>query len=266
MKICAIGDPHGDLDKIKNIFLRDVDLIFITGDLGKANLARQRHFENLKREKRGLEPLEEDKEFVSHLYMQVHKSTLDLLKYCSKSAPTYFIEGNVNISGLKETQERNDTYGLKLKSTLEEIKKIKNASIVKNRLRILNGLRVGFLEYFVDTFWVREFKPSDYKEKLKIAKEESDKAKRILNRWEKVDVLVCHQPPYGILDKVGSKYNPPKNWIGKHAGSKVIFDYIKKFKPRYVFCGHIHEAEGMEKIGGTEVYNLGVAGYKIIEI
>jgi len=80
----------------------------------------------------------------------------------------------------------------------------------------------------------------------------------------KVDILVCHQPPYGILDKVTNKA-APKHWLGLHAGSKVIFDYIKKQEPRYVFCGHIHEGEGRARIGKSEVYNLGVGGWKIVE-
>ena len=41
---------------------------------------------------------------------------------------------------------------------------------------------------------------------------------------------------------------------------------IKKHQPKYVFCGHIHEAEGKAKIGKTEIYNLGVAGHKIINL
>ena len=81
-----------------------------------------------------------------------------------------------------------------------------------------------------------------------------------------MDILICHQPPYGFLDKVSGKYGAPKKWVGKHAGSKVILNYIKKYQPKYVFCGHIHEGEGKVKIGKTEVYNLGVAGHKIIEL
>jgi Icc-related predicted phosphoesterase len=92
------------------------------------------------------------------------------------------------------------------------------------------------------------------------------KAKKILNNFGFLDILVSHHPPYGYLDKVSSKYNPPKPWIGKHAGSKTILDYIKKYQPKYVFCGHIHEGEGKAKIGKTEVYNLGVAGHKIINL
>ncbi|MDP1728925.1 MAG: hypothetical protein Q8L27_01840 [archaeon] len=66
------------------------------------------------------------------------------------------------------------------------------------------------------------------------------------------------------MDEVSSS-KAPKSWMGKHAGSKIIRDYVVKIKPDYVFCGHIHEAKGKKILGKTEVYNLGVCGYKIIE-
>jgi len=44
-----------------------------------------------------------------------------------------------------------EKYGLKLTSTREQLSRMSNLSIVKNRLRVLYGLRVGFLDYFIDT-------------------------------------------------------------------------------------------------------------------
>ena len=64
-------------------------------------------------------------------------------------------------------------------------------------------------------------------------------------------ILITHNPPYGYVDKVYS---------GKHVGSIVLLNAIKKYKPKYVFCGHIHEAKGKAKIGKTQVYNLGSKG------
>ncbi len=96
------------------------------------------------------------------------------------------------------------------------------------------------------------------------AKKQTDKAKRILRWFGSLDILVCHQPPHGILDEVTSR-SAPKSWIGKRAGSKAILQHIMSKPPRYVFCGHIHEGQGMERFGGTEVHNLGVGGYKIVE-
>jgi len=121
------------------------------------------------------------------------------------------------------------------------------------------------VEYFIDVSWIREFRPSDYKDNLNGARKETKKVRRILSRFNGFDILVCHQPPYGILDKVTAKF-APRHWQGKHAGSKAILDYIKKEQPKYVFCGHIHEGKGYKKVGNSEVYNLGVCGYKIVEI
>jgi Icc-related predicted phosphoesterase len=143
---------------------------------------------------------------------------------------------------------------------------MKNVRIINNRIANVRDIRIGGLGYFVDTNWVREFNVKD-KKIVKRAKKDTLKAKRILKRFDKLEILLCHQPPYRYLDKVSSKYNPPKDWIGKHAGSKVILDYIKKKQPKYVFCGHIHEAKGKKKIGKSEVYNVGVSGdYILLDI
>ncbi|MCK5150088.1 metallophosphoesterase [Candidatus Pacearchaeota archaeon] len=156
-------------------------------------------------------------------------------------------------------------FGLKLYLN-RDIRKMRNVNLVKNRIRKIENLRIGFLEYFVDTCWVREFKPGDYKNKLKEAKKETDKARRILKNFKNLDILVCHQPPYGVLDKMMNKQGP-KQWYGKHAGSKVILDYVKRTQPRYVFCGHMHESKGKKKIEKTEIYNAGCCGdYVVLDI
>ena len=60
-------------------------------------------------------------------------------------------------------------------------------------------------------------------------KKDTEKAKKVL-KWfskQKIDILLHHQPPHGVLDKVTFK-KAPKHWLGKHAGSKVILNFIKK--------------------------------------
>jgi Icc-related predicted phosphoesterase len=265
MKILVIGDPHGALDKVRKIPTKGVDLILLTGDLGKADLARKRHFENVNRKKEGLPELEDDAKFIKQMHLEIHISTIDLLKYLSKVAPVYTLQGNVGIPTLSQVKEDEEKYGVKIPCTRKMVNSMINVSLVKNRLRLIDDLRIGFLEYFIDTSWVKEFKPSDYRDSMKKAKKETDKAHRVLTGFANLDILVCHQPPYGILDKVNFP-SAPKHWQGKHAGSKAVLDYVNKYHPRYVFCGHIHEGEGMKKIGRTEVYNLGVAGHKIFDI
>ncbi|MFH1917904.1 MAG: metallophosphoesterase [Nanoarchaeota archaeon] len=265
MKILVIGDPHGEIGKIKEIPIKNVDLILVTGDIGKADLARKHSFENSDRKKKGLPKKEYGKKEEREAYTEIYNSTVGILKYLSKHSPVYTLLGNVATMTDYQMKLEERKSGLKLPYMRSAIDRIKDVNIVINNLRNINGLRIGFLEYFIDTCWVREFKLRDYKKMLKRARKQTDKARRILKRFGKVDILVCHQPPYGYLDKVTGKYGAPKFYRGKHAGSKVILDYIKKHQPKYVFCGHIHEGEGKAKIGKTEVYNLGVAGHKIVE-
>lgn len=59
-------------------------------------------------------------------------------------------------------------------------------------------------------------------------------------------VIVSHVPPHGLQDKV---------YIGKHAGSKELREFMNKRKPRLIICGHIHEDSGYTKAEETIVVN-----------
>jgi Icc-related predicted phosphoesterase len=67
-------------------------------------------------------------------------------------------------------------------------------------------------------------------------------------------VLICHCPPAGTpLDQIRS---------GLHAGSTAIRDFVERYQPEYLFCGHIHEAEGVTAtLGKTRCVNVGRRGY-----
>lgn len=71
-------------------------------------------------------------------------------------------------------------------------------------------------------------------------------------------ILVCHCPPFNTpLDQSGP---------GKHFGSKSIAAFVEQQQPEYFFCGHIHEAAGVETIlGRTRARNLGKKGF-LLEI
>jgi len=262
MKILVIGDPHG---RLPNRIPKNVDLILLTGDIGKSNLVRKMAFENIERKRKGLPEKKYSSKQEKKSYMEIYNSSMKILRNLSKVAPVYFIFGNVEFHD-DEIRKMEKKIGLKLPYFIKNVNEINNLNIINNRIRNFNEIRIGGLEYFVDTSWVREFKPSDYKERLENAKKETEKAKKVLKRFKNIDILLCHQPPYGYLDKVNFQ-GAPKHWKGKHAGSKVILDYIKKEQPKYVFCGHIHEAKGKKKIGQTEVYNVGCCGdYVLVDI
>ncbi len=67
-------------------------------------------------------------------------------------------------------------------------------------------------------------------------------------------MMVCHCPPLGTrLDQIRE---------GLHAGSRSMKEFIERKQPRYFFCGHIHEAEGVSiQIGETTAVNVGKRGY-----
>lgn len=67
-------------------------------------------------------------------------------------------------------------------------------------------------------------------------------------------VLVCHCPPHRTpLARVRE---------GLYAGSTAVHDFLLREQPEYFFCGHIHEAEGVQtQIGKTHATNVGKQGY-----
>jgi uncharacterized protein len=77
-----------------------------------------------------------------------------------------------------------------------------------------------------------------------------------LRRFRELEplVLICHAPPYGTaLDEIRP---------GVHAGSRSVAEFLNRHQPGYFFCGHIHEAAGVEiRLGATLARNVGKAGY-----
>ncbi len=264
MKILIASDLHGNTKELQKFSKKKLDAILCAGDAGKANLARERFFENEKRKKRGLSELEYDKNFEKSAYKEIYDSTISAWKMMAKIAPTYSILGNVGMDMIYDSNVKKDEkkYRIKLPYLRRAMNKIKNFHFVRNRVRKIGKLRVGFLEYFSDVCWFKEYNDKD-KKRIARAIKQTDKVRKILKNFGKLDILVCHQPPYGYLDQTNNPH-APKDWKGKHAGSKAILDYIKKYQPKYVFCGHIHEGVGKAKIGKTEVYNID--GCKVIEL
>jgi len=72
---------------------------------------------------------------------------------------------------------------------------------------------------------------------------------RRLQPVDRVEVLLTHHPPRGILDKT---------WIGVRAGLEEIRRLVERLRPRLHLFGHIHEARGVEgPLGGTLYVNAG---------
>lgn len=72
---------------------------------------------------------------------------------------------------------------------------------------------------------------------------EKDMKKKFENVPSDIDILITHQPPYGILDEIYTFEGLPC-----HVGSKRLKDLITRTVPKLVVFGHIHE-QGGSRIG-----------------
>jgi uncharacterized protein len=73
-------------------------------------------------------------------------------------------------------------------------------------------------------------------------------------------IYVPHAPPVNTsLDRISS---------GRHVGSTAVRKFVEEFQPTLVLCGHIHEARGEDRIGGSRVVNCGPAslGYYVVVV
>jgi len=64
-------------------------------------------------------------------------------------------------------------------------------------------------------------------------------------------ILVSHTPPKNT--KLDAAFS------GEHVGSSSVRQFIEDKQPSIVFCGHIHEARGIDRIGSTVIVNPGPA-------
>ncbi len=64
-------------------------------------------------------------------------------------------------------------------------------------------------------------------------------------------IVVSHSPPFNT--KLDLAFN------GEHIGSVGVRLFVEEKRPLAVFCGHVHEARGIDDIDGTVVLNPGPA-------
>jgi len=263
MKILCVGDPHGN-KKVLNIKVKDADLVLIVGDLGDSEVVRKYYLKyvvGLK--KRNWKDFISRKE-LKDLYVQMIDSSVKVLKHFSKK-PVFFVFGNLMEVRTENIKKADKKHGIKLQTFESKISKLKDIKNIGYKVINFKGLKIAGLPFFRDMDWIKRFK-SRNKDLISYAKKEEPVAKKFLKNLDKVDILLTHVPPYGVLDKVSFE-KAPEHWKGKHGGSKDLLKYIKKKQPRLVLCGHIHEGKGEAMVGKTRVINLGALGdHRMVEI
>jgi Icc-related predicted phosphoesterase len=65
---------------------------------------------------------------------------------------------------------------------------------------------------------------------------------------DRVDIVVCHVPPFGVLDSTGH---------GVSTGSRTLLREITRVQPDITICGHVHAARGRHTFPwGGQIYNV----------
>lgn len=76
---------------------------------------------------------------------------------------------------------------------------------------------------------------------------------------EGVDILLCHDAPYGCSDVCMQQVSFNPEAYKKHLGNEQLRDIILKRKPRYVIHGHLHSSNHNEEIlGDSKVYCVSI--------
>ncbi len=229
MKILAIGDPHGKLPLgLSKIIKRNkIELIIVTGEIPPVPF--QKYY-----------PKNMRKEYDSSWGDSRYKFLLD--KLCSYGFPVIILKGNAYMS-LRGTKYTNKLF-----------KQYKNLFYNQTGKFGFNKKNLISFDMFWEKWSSKQINKKFFERVTKKNNLRLNKLKKLFNQIEN-PILITHSPPYGILDNVKS--------VG-HVGSKKILKFIKKYQPKIVFCGHIHEGRGKKKIGKSLVINCGSRGDYIV--
>jgi len=154
----------------------------------------------------------------------------DMTIICGDVTPKYIDEGKSRLNVQKEwlestflplMEEINGYFILGNDDFVEH-----NGQRILKGHQVINGLKIFSYDKVLHTPFNtnREVSDEDIWMELREVQE-------VLN----LDILVTHVPPYGILDKVGSK----------HYGSRSIRGFTYWQKPKIHCFGHIHESFGI---------------------
>ena len=195
MKLLLSADTHG---KIPNLDEK-VDLVLIAGDFAKGDALRKLVFEGGPEEGVEKEILDSSEEFFGKMKRI----------------------GCPIISSLGNAEDFSKEKVVKL---LEDL----GILYIKNALINFRGVKILLLDFFVEEWWARKYRP-EKQSTIDRAKREEREVMDSLSKIDKVDIIVSHLPPQGILDEDQGMYEK-----GSHSGSKILRDFILQKKPKQI--------------------------------
>jgi len=259
MKFLLIGDFHGKIhSKLNRVYNLDFEYALCNGDLVSDGGLRKYIFKYWNElDKKPLEKII-GKEKYNKIRIRSSKTLINTLKFLnSLGKKVYIIRGNFDL----EKNSRNKKPSLV--SLSKEVKKYKN-------LELLDARTIKRKDFTLIANSGYRFPTEKGKEKLKfnkyikkeIARTNSmwdKRLKRIFSQVETFDnsIFLIHDPPLNHLDKILCKESP---MYGKNLGDEYYLKYIRKYQPKIVVCGHMHEySQKTAKIGKSLLVNPGEA-------
>ncbi len=100
-----------------------------------------------------------------------------------------------------------------------------------------NGVEIDGIRFFGIPLFVEDDISGNY-------------AKMVRNIPSDTDVLITHQPPFGILDKSGHY----------HFGNKTLTETVREIQPKVHLFGHIHVANGLYQYEHVMYSNAALVG------
>lgn len=272
MKILAIGDFHGEFSKklIAELKKEKFDAVAALGDYTGLKEWRPYIMKRLKEAKAGKKSISGEEYFGKKAYHNLLKRDYVagkniLIELNKLGKPVFVIFGN----GDWYKSGFNDL-GKNYEDTVKKLKNIKQINYGKIKFKDINF--IGFGGYMdIDAYFEKNFKKSKgykaYHERVKRRKHSREKLFRILKKIKGDKILLLHYPPKGAFDIIKDKKGNPMN--GKSTGISIFNEAIKKYKPKLVLCGHMHEYQGIKKLQNIPIINPGEAArdrYAVISI
>ena len=265
MKILAIGDFHGKFPSklITKIKKEKPDLILGLGDYTGLPEWRPVIIAQLKAREKGGEVLNTEKIIGKKRYAALLKKDYAAGKFVLKeinklNKPGFVIFGN----GDWYKASFNDVG----KFYEDYVKKLKNLKQINFGKAKFNGITfIGFGGYMDIDAYFTEKDPSLSK-RVQRRNEARRKLNKILSKTKGERIFLFHYPPKGVFDIISDKKDNPMR--GKSVGMGFFRKALLKYKPKLALCGHMHEYQGIKKIGKTLVVNPGNADrgrYAIID-
>jgi Icc-related predicted phosphoesterase len=252
-KILVVGDFHGKFPRNLEKEANKADIVLCTGDFGGSDKLLKIIFNHLGGKWWKAVGPKKAKEYVLEDYV----SGKNIIKKLSKiKTPVYIIPGNWDFT-TKTEAERNA--GIKLRKYQDLVKDFKNLKWWNRGIKKVGKLRIlAFGGMVTAAAYLEKQDIFDEKRRKKEIRRNKKEIKQILRHGDKkIDILLIHYPPFNYFDKVDYPGENPMN--GKHVGFKGYTEYIKRYHPKLVVCGHMHEYQGIKTVGKTKIVATGAA-------